>query len=177
MNISVFTNEFLPQLVQQYTQETIDFHGLVDIDLWRRLFPTPDSEDKTAEITWSQMRLNAFSLQDGTLLLTYELPNPTQPKQPKFIGIRIDRKSRDARYYVLLRARYYDEPWEIHSIDFTTANTTGHHDLRFLRMIEGTWSLRNFVLTVQQTQLIESKTSIFQKIKGSLSAKNLFQEE
>lgn len=177
MNISDFTLEFLPSLALQYTKGEITFRGLIDFDLWKKLFPTPDGENRRDEINWSQIRFNAFSLQDESLLLTFELPNPTQPKQPKYIGIRINRKSRDTRYYVLLRARYYDEPWEIHSIDFTSANTEGKHNLQFLRMIEGTWSLRNFVLSIQQTPLLEEKTSLFSKLKDRLKPQNLFQDE
>ena len=39
MNISEFTNIFLPQLLSQYIDGDLPFHALVDTDLWKQVFP------------------------------------------------------------------------------------------------------------------------------------------
>lgn len=170
MNIIAYTYDFMPHLVETYIRREVGIEALIDFDLWMQLFPIPPAESRHDEINWRQFKWNAFLLQDDTLLLTYELPNPRVAREPKFIGIRIDRKTRDVRYYVLERAVYYDEPWLIRQIDYTSGNTNGKYPLKFAFAIDGTWSLRNFVLTIQKHPLIEERLSWSEQLKEMLSA-------
>ena len=154
MNIHDFTHTFLPQLLRDYTQEKAELHALVDFELWKRIMPDTPGEQADGHFLWYQIRLNAFELQDQTLLLTYTLPVPISKGQPKFVGIRLDRAQRQAHYYLLLKPQDVEDLWDIHWMPFPKASEK--MKLEFMRKIDGTDSLRNFVLTVQQKPFTDS---------------------
>lgn len=172
MNIIEFTHIFLPHLLKDYIDGESDFHALVDTDLWKRVFPeNPDSTDE-ARFFWYQIRLNGFQLKDGTLLLTYTLPTPLVKGQPKFAAIRLDRENRSAHYYLLNKPQSIDDQWDILWMPFPKAGDK--MKLEFNRKIEGTDSLRNFILTVQQINFSDAEygnsilSSIFRILKDTV---------
>lgn len=148
MNITEFTQTFLPHLLRDYVSRQAELHSLVDVELWKMVFPDrPDLTRLDGSFLWYQIRLNGFELKDHTLLLTYTLPTPLAKGQPKFAAIRIDRSLRQAHYYLLLKPQRIDDQWDIFWIPFPKA--AEKMKLEFLCKIDGTDSLRNFVLTVQ----------------------------
>lgn len=97
MNVIEFSDTLLPHLLLSYTRGEIPFHALVDLDLWRQLFPDDaarldDAEALAPQFDWHEVRIAGHSLPDGTLLLTYTLPQPKAPGDPKYAAIRIDRR-------------------------------------------------------------------------------------
>ncbi len=148
MNISEFTDIFLPHLLSDYVDGDLPFHALVDTDLWKQVFPETNNTTEAPGILWYQIQLNSFSLQDGSLLLTYTLPEPSHVGQPKFAGIRINRESREAVYYVLYKPKFYDDQWDIMYLPLPQGKQK--MKMEFKCKIDGTSSLRNFVFTVQQ---------------------------
>lgn len=148
MNISEFTNIFLPHLLSQYIDGDLPFHALVDTDLWKQVFPETNKPGEKPGILWYQIQLNSFALQDGTLLLTFSLPEPNQANLPKFAGIRLKRETNEAVYYVLYKPKFYDDQWDIHYLPLPQGKEK--MKLEFKCKIDGTSSLRNFVFTVQQ---------------------------
>lgn len=140
MTVQDFTDSFLPTLSQLYLDGELDLHALVDLDTWNKVFP--DNMETRNNLLWYQIKLNAFVLQDGTGLIVYSLMEPTVSGQRKFIGIRFDNKKRDLHYYILVRPRYYDSPWEIYQYSFPTKKYV------FDFLIDGTHSLRDFVNTI-----------------------------
>lgn len=147
MTIRDFTHTFLPQLVLEYSQGTLDLHALVDVDLWKRIFPDQTDNSSDERFFWYQVRLNSFELKDSTLLLTYTLPTPMFKDQAKFCGIRVNRQTRQAHYYLLTKPQSIEDQWDILWMPFPKASEK--KKLEFLCKIDGTDSLRNFVLTVQ----------------------------
>lgn len=150
MNISEFTNIFLPNLLSLHIDGELPFHALVDTDLWKQVFPESSTSNEDPGILWYQIQLNSFSLQDGTLLLTYTLPEPGQPNLPKFAGIRLNRQTHEAVYYVLYKPKFYDDQWDIWYLPLPQGKQK--MKMEFKCKIDGTSSLRNFVFTVQQLQ-------------------------
>lgn len=148
MNISEFTDIFLPHLLAQHIDGELPFHALVDTDLWKQAFPESNRPDDKQGILWYQIQLNSFALQDGTLLLTYTLPEPSKAGQPKFAGIRFNRSTGEAIYYVLYKPKFYDDQWDIWHLPFPQGKQK--MKLEFKCKIDGTSSLRNFIFTVQQ---------------------------
>ena len=148
MNITEFTDIFLPNLLALYIDGELPFHSLVDTDLWKQVFPETTNTDNKPNILWYQIQLNSFALQDGTLLLTYTLPEPSQANQPKFVGIRLNRETNEAVYYVLYKPKFYDDQWDIWYLPLPQGQQK--MKLEFKCKIDGTSSLRNFVFTVQQ---------------------------
>lgn len=147
MNIVDFTHTFLPHLLKEHIDGNLDFHALVDVDLWKRIFPEDPDSNEEGRFFWYQIRLNSFELKDHTLLLTYTLPTPMQKGQPKFAGIRLDRRTHQAHYYLLNKPQRVDDPWDILWMPFPKANEK--MKLEFKCKIDGTDSLRNFVLSAQ----------------------------
>lgn len=148
MNISEFTDIFLPHLLAEHIAGELPFHALVDTDLWKQVFPETNNVNEKPGILWYQIQLNSFSLQDGTLLLTYTLPEPSQVGQPKFAGIRLNRATNEAVYYVLYKPKFYDDQWDIMYLPLPQGQQK--MKMEFKCKIDGTSSLRNFVFTVQQ---------------------------
>lgn len=156
MNIQEFSDIFLPHLVILYVDGQLPLHGLVDIDTWRRVFP--ETEDGPADqIHWYQITITCNHLQDGSLLFSFILPQPQQRGQAKFAAIRLKPQAAGetcATYYTLCKPVSIDDDWDI----FYLALPVGRQkkELKFCRKVEGTDSLRNFVLTVQQTPFYDS---------------------
>ncbi len=108
MTLHDFTFKFLPRLVDGYEAGTLPFHSLIDMDTWRKVFPM--SED---EVIWFQIRFNAISLRAQTIMLIYQLPDPTRKGDVKYIALIVDRTKRKTTFMMLCRPHYYDEPWVI----------------------------------------------------------------
>ncbi len=148
MNISEFTDIFLPNLLAEHIDGKLPFHALVDKDIWKQVFPESKNATEKAEILWYQIDLNYHILQDNTLLITYSLPEPSKPNLPKFAGIRLDRKNNQAIYYALYKPKFYDDQWDIFYLPLPQGREK--MKMEFKCKIDGTSSLRNFVPTVQQ---------------------------
>lgn len=148
MNISEFTDIFLPNLLASYIDGELPFHSLVDTELWKQIFPETLNANGKPGILWYQIQLNSFALQDGTLLLTFTLPEPSQVNCPKFAGIRLNRQTNEAVYYVLYKPKFYDDQWDIFYLPLPQGRQK--MKMEFKCKIDGTSSLRNFVFTVQQ---------------------------
>lgn len=173
MTISQFTQTFLPQLVRSYADGQLPFHALVDIDLWRRLFPDQqDVAESDDRFFWYQIRLNSFELKDRTLLLTYTLPTPMRKGLPKLAGIRLNRSTRQAHYYLLTKPQSVDDAWDIHWLPLPKAADRMKPEFRC--KIDGTDSLRNFVLTVQHLDFTDADynasllSSLFRHLKDTI---------
>lgn len=149
MKISDFTNIFLPLLAKEYATSHMELHSLVDLELWKQIFPDSINSQE-GDFRWYQIRLNCFEMKDHTLLLTYTLPTPITRGEPKFAGIRLNRQTREVHYYVLTKPQSVDDPWDILWAPFPKASEK--MKLEFKCKIDGTDSLRNFVLSVQQQE-------------------------
>jgi len=157
MTIREFTHIFLPHLVSLYVDGELPLHGLVDIDTWRRVFPERN-DGPADQILWYQISLTCNHLQDGSLLFSFILPQPQVKGQAKFAAIRLKPQAPGeacATYYTLCMPVSIDDDWDI----FYLALPVGRQkkELKFYRKIEGTDSLRNFVLTVQQMPFYDSR--------------------
>lgn len=157
MTISEYTDTFLPQIASLYVEGAMPLHALVDLDLWRQVFP--DSAPTSAQqFHWYEVSLTCNPLQDGTLLLSYTLPEPLAKGEAKYAAIRINPCARDARRAVVYTLRkpasIYDE-WDIHYLPLP--NQQGKLDVKFRCKIEGTDSLRNFVFAVQQIPFLDAE--------------------
>ena len=159
MTIKEFTDIFLPSLVQLYKNGQLDFHALLDMDIWRKIYP--DSREEPHDFLWYQIKLNAFALKDGTGLIVYSLLEPNMSGERKFIGIRFDNKSRDVHYYILVRPRFYDSPWEIFQYSFASRKFV------FDYVINGTHSLRDFVNTIGSHEAAMPK-GLIELFKGKI---------
>lgn len=161
MNYSEFSHIFLPQLAKEYREGTLPFHALVDIDLWRQVFP--DMNAKPGQVQWYTIKLNAYSLNDdnNSLLLTYSLPERREKEEAKFIGLRINNINRTLTYYILRRPSVVDEHWDLYQYNFAQQ----HED--FVQKIQTTDSLREFRNCIehlsQTAQPGESLISLFKK--------------
>lgn len=148
MNIEEFTNYFLPQLIKEYTLGNIPFHGLVDIDTWKKVFPDTYGTD---QFHWYEISFTCNRLQDDSLLLTYKFPQPTLANQPKFAAIHLNPENApndEIDYYVLRKPTSIYDAWSIYGVSIS--DSAEEPELSYIRKIEGTDSLRNFVFTVQQ---------------------------
>ena len=157
MTITEFTDTFLPHLTSLYVEGSLPLHGLVDVDLWRQVFPEQGAAG-SKQFHWYEVGLTCNPLQDQTLLLTYTLPQPIVKGHPKFVAIRIDPQARDARRAVIYTLRkpasIYDQ-WDIYYLPFPNQNS--RQEQKFRIKIEGTDSLRNFVFSVQQISFSDSE--------------------
>lgn len=158
-----FTDIFLPHLVRLYVNEEFPLHALVDTDLWRRVFPETaqvgePQQAADPQFHWYEVRIACHPLQDQTLLLTYTLPEPAQKGEPKFVAIRLNTQTRDARRAVLYTLRkpasIFDQ-WDIHYLPLP--NQQNRTEQKFRCKIEGTDSLRNFVLSVQHIDFLDNE--------------------
>lgn len=165
MDILLFVDHFLPQIVSGYADGQLPFHSLVDFDLWRRIFPEGNAEK---QFHWYQVSLTCNPLQDGSLLLTFILPEPTASNEPKFAAIRLKPAANDKRrciYYTLRKPASVFDQWDIYQLPFDSSDATpdepGHScrdrlpEPAFCRKIQDTDSLRNFVFSVQQEPFFE----------------------
>lgn len=171
MNTTEFANILLPQLLKLHLDNELELHCLFDIDLWKKVFPDQMATDPE-QIRWNQIQFTCNPLQDGTLLFTYILPEPTQKRQTKFAAIRLNPQERDERraiYYTLRKPSSVLDPWDIYHMPISAGESK--MQLKFLRKIEGGDTLRNFVFTVQQCSFDEpvNSTSILEGIKERIS--------
>ncbi len=154
-----FTNHFLPQLAQLYLNKEIDFHALVDFDLWKKVFPDVPKAD--GSFYWNRISFNAFALNDpeSSLLLVYNLPLQNTPKEAQFIGIRFNNNRTRLNMYVLRRPRFYDEFWDVFQYNFELGKEI------FIEKLRGTNSLREFCADIQRLPFSSSnKPSLFDRI-------------
>lgn len=159
MTIREFSDIFLPTLAYRYKNYEMDFHSLVDVDTWKNIFP--DSRTTYHDFLWYQIKLNSFTLSDGSGLIVYSLPEPNKASERKFIGIRFDNKTRNLLYYVLVRPKYYDATWEIHQYSFSSKKFI------FECMINGTSSLRDFRNTIDSREFEQAKGFV-EILKGKI---------
>lgn len=168
MNYKEFTQIFLPQLASEYRDGTLPFHALVDVDLWRQVFP--DFNAKPGQVQWYTVKLNAFQLNDEgeNLLLTFTLPERREEKEAKFIGMRINNMAHTLRFYLLRRPSVVDEPWEIFQYNFDLKKEI------FVRKMDSTDSLREFKNNIERlpdTDIVEE--SLFSFLKKKINPHNL----
>lgn len=177
MTIPEFTNIFMPQLVDLYVQGSLPLHGLVDVDLWRRIYPI-SFEAEAETLHWNQLQLTCNPLQDGTLLLTFLLPQPLRVGLAKAICIRMNPQARgahDAIIYTMCKPGSIFDAWDILFLPFP--NRKQSHEYHFLCKVDGTDSLRNFILTVQQKEYspLDYDKSWIEKLKENAKALLSFQ--
>lgn len=172
MKIKDFTYTFLPTLVEAYLRKELPFSALVDLDIWKELFPY-DSTSAGVDLPWSQVKLLAKPLDDGTLILIYSLPEPMDTKIAKFVAVRIDRDSIDSynklskseqksdncpvRYYALVRPLYHDDIWDIMQFDLSNTKRYNLDNMSWYMKNNGTWSLRAFVNTIENQPMYPEK--------------------
>lgn len=159
MDIVEFTDIFLPNILSLYVDGEMPLHALVDIDTWKRVFPFGPSHPEN-EIQWYQVQISCNLLKDHTLLFTFTLPEPTSPNETKFAAFRLNPQDKDithAVYYVLRKPQCVDDDWNIFYLPFPEGRNK--RALKFCRKIDGTDSLRNFILTVQQIDFVDQRYS------------------
>lgn len=170
MTYDEFTTIFLPQLADHYQKGSLPFHALVDVDLWKRVFP--DLNAAPNQVQWYNVKLEAFDLNDreGTLLLTYSLPIRFNKKEAKFIAMRIDNMSHTLSYYILRRPSSVNDYWDIFQYNFATGKEV------YVNKLDSTDSLRefrNYLATLPADYVAEEETFI-QVIKKQFNPRNLF---
>lgn len=168
MNYKEFSQIFLPQLASEYREGTLPFHALVDIDLWRRIFPDFNSEP--GQVQWYNVKLNAFSLSDdeNTLLLTFSLPERRDKEEAKFIGLRINNMAKTLTFYLLRRPSVVDEAWNLFQYNFTERKEI------FVQKMESTDSLREFKNCIERLpNQDKDPDSLFSFIKKKINARNI----
>lgn len=138
MNYTEFSDTFLPQLASDYLEGRLPFHALVDMDLWKRIFP--DMNAAPGQVQWYNIKLTNFSLNDveNTLLITYSLPERRDKNEAKFIGMRINNMQQTLNFYLLRRPSNYDDLWNLFQYDFKNKQEI------FIKKIEATDSLFEF---------------------------------
>lgn len=172
MNTTGFTNDFLPHLTHSYVEGQLPLHALVDIDLWQHVFP--DRSDATREqFHWYQVGLTCNPLKDQSLLLTFTLPEPINPSEARFIAIRLmpqEKTERRAVIYTLRKPKSIFDQWNIHYLPIP--NKQDSMEQKFRCKIDGTDSLRNFVLTVQQIPFADTEydKNWFSRIKDMIGS-------
>ena len=161
MTYQEFSDTFLPKLATSYLNKEIDFHALIDFELWKKIFP--DNELQMDQVNWNGIQFNAFSLDDDkhSLLLVYTIPTHNKKNEAKFIAFRFDNNRNKLLLYSLRRPKYYDELWNIFQYDFKLGK-----DVYLMKNL-GTDSLREFKASIEQIEFQE-KTSFFDKIKTTL---------
>lgn len=155
MTIAEFTDTLLPLLIDGYVKEELPLHALVDIDTWKNVFPENPTFG-TNQFHWYQISFTCNKLKDGTVLLTYKLPEPLEYKQPKFAGIRLnlnDRSNKRVVFYVLRKPAKVDEHWDLYYMPFPLGN--GKMKFKFDSKIDDADTVRNFVYSVQKTSFLE----------------------
>ena len=174
MTIKEFTDVFLPNLALQYAEGDMPLHALVDMELWKRLFPDqsqphrPDTAIDDDQFHWYQIQLACHRLQDETMLLTYTLPQPLLKGEPKFVGIRFMTGQDEGRRVVLYTLRKPNSIYDAWDINYVPLPNRQHRtEQKFHCKIEGTDSLRNFIFTVQQQDYHDNgyDSSLLDKIK------------
>lgn len=178
MTVTEFTDIFLPHLIRLWVNGELPLHGLVDIDTWRQVFPDRGS-NPASQFHWYEIGLTSNMLNDQTMLFTFTLPQPLIKGAPKFAAIRLDPQARDARratlYTLRKPASIYDQ-WDIHYVPFP--NEQNKTEAKFRIKVNGTESLRNFILTAQQLPFIDGDydttwmTRIKNMLSGALSTQN-----
>lgn len=157
MTYREFTDEFLPTLANLYRMQeaNFDFHSLVDLDLWQRVFPS--KLGVADQIQWYAIKRNAFVLDDtvGSLLITYSLPEPQHANDAKFAAMRIDRDTHKLQYYTLRRPAYIDDPWDINQYSFEKKKEI------FAQKLQATDSLREFKCAISRLPISEPKDRSF----------------
>lgn len=170
MSISDFTDTLLPHLLRLYLGGELPFHALVDIDLWQQVFPVSPTSS-TQQIDWKKIQLSSQPLTDGTLLLTYSLPQASRTGQPKYVAIRTNPEDRDSQRAVLYTLRKpidVADCWDVFYLPFP--NQEDKTEQRFRCKLEGEDSLCNFVKTVQQISFTDNEydSSLLSRLKSFL---------
>lgn len=146
-----FTDNFMLHLARSYRNNQIQFHALVDTDLWRKILP--DTGNDATGFHWYNIKLNAFTLSDkeNSLLIVYSMPVLNKPREVKFIGLRLDSKRSSLLFYTLRRPKYNDEAWDICQYDFDDNTSI------FIDKIQGTDSLREFRNNIERIEFREKQ--------------------
>ena len=155
MTVSDFTDKFIPELAALYAEGELPLHALVDFDLWKQMFRQPGYNDGADLLNWYQVSFTCNPLQDGTVMLSFVLPEPLFRQQAKFAAIRL--KLRDANadamhhvvYYTLRKPDHTYDQWDVSYLSLP-AGRQKKMQQEFLCKLDGPDTLRNFVYTVQR---------------------------
>lgn len=151
MDIIQFTKIFLPNLASEYAKGTLPLHALVDVDLWKKVFPDGKGTRRSDKVHWQQVEFTCCQLLDHSLLFTFILPQPKRQGEPRFAAFRIMLASQSPRtivYYLLTKPQSDDDPWDILYLPLPLG--ADKMELKFKQKISGQENLRNFVHDVQQ---------------------------
>ena len=88
MDTYQFTDIFLPRLVLEYVRGTMPLHALVDLDLWKKVFPYKGNK-RNPQLNLNLVEIYCQALPDRTLLFIFLLPQPKKPEEAKFAVIRL----------------------------------------------------------------------------------------
>ena len=150
MTTNEFTKVFLPKIAAEYAKGTLPFHGLVDFDTWKKVFPDDVLTEKN-QIQWYKVAFTCNPLPDGTLLLSFILPRPGNYGEIEYAAIRLNPQEhviRRAVYYVLSRPQRDEDGWDI--LYLPLSQDSESFELKFKQKVRGSDNLCNFVYDVQQ---------------------------
>ena len=150
MDAYQFTNIFLPHLVFEYVRNTMPFHALVDLDLWKKVFPYKGHK-RSPQINLSLVQFCCQALQDGTLLIVFILPQPKKSGEAKFAAIRLKPEEHTIRrvvYYTLSKPQSEDDPWDICYLPLPLG--ADKMEVKFQQKASGGDDMCNFIRDVQQ---------------------------
>ena len=150
MDTNQFTNIFLPRLVFEYVRGTMPLHALVDLDLWRKVFPYKGNK-RNPQLNLNLVEFCCQALPDRTLLFTFVLPQPKKPEDAKFAVIRLkpeEHTVRRAVYYTLSKPQSDEDPWDICHLPLPLG--ANKMELKFKQKASGGDDLCNFIRDVQQ---------------------------
>lgn len=145
-----FTQTFLPHLVELYVDGKLPLHGLVDIELWKRIYPE-QLDSNLQKLHWDQIGFTCHKENNGILLITFMLPKPTCPGEALYLSIRLRPQARDTRravIYTLRQPANRQDAWDIYYLPLP--NKQGKLEQKYRVKLEGEVSLRNYVKAVQQ---------------------------
>lgn len=150
MDTNQFTNIFLPRLVFEYVRGTMPLHALVDLDLWRKVFPYKGNK-RNPQLNLNLVEFCCQALPNRTLLFTFVLPQPKKPEDAKFATIRLkpeEHAIRRAVYYTLSMPQSDEDPWDIYYLPLPLG--ADKMELKFKQKASGGDDLCNFIRDVQQ---------------------------
>lgn len=149
MTFHEFTYNFIPRLAHAYNQGELPLYSLFDHELWKQLFPV--TSEQQGELVWERMRFTAHSMDDGTLLIVYDLPIPTKAGEDKYIALRLNRQEHRVVIYTLRRPKYYNEQWDIYQLSLPDGKS--HFDVQ---MPDARWELTDFCRAVNRLPFDET---------------------
>ena len=167
MTVQDFAFRLLPLLVTEYVNRQIEFHGLVDVDTWQKVFP----QKETDFFGMNKIQFKAIPIRAKTLMLLYILPNPQVQGEVKFVALIINRETRSVKFMTLARPRFYDEAYEIYELPIDT--TLSSHNLeehveenyRFVQKLSTHPTSRNFSEEVIRQYCMSNRINISALLK------------